>query len=1148
MAAPVITVYDRSRTDVSAQELIDSDNLKIVAVSAATNITDYSFKHLVQETLPTPTEWAAAPPEVFYEDLHFFRKPTHQWVRLSVTDALGSNTVKVCGLAGGILTGAPDEPILPRDYVDGMGLGFIAEGDGPDSFEVQENHMVDMKKAGFHHMRLHMGDSDSRGYVRDPDYFDRFDRLASTLLRHGLFLHIGHRSENPEIDDDYDANSGSWTSAEFDTYYAAHHDFHLDWWTQVAAHCRFYSHRLAYHTFLETKGGTAFTSSGARLGSLYDEMTRQIRLIDPARMLIYAPPVRNDITKFDDLGAPYADHDANDGVDTATGTYFFTDHHSGFAGGADWLTDADRAAIDDNLQRVVDFTASRNIPVMLSAISASNAHLNNNEYRAQRALYVQHVVDRLWQVPTHKISMTWLTFTGYYDTSNNRWTTENILFTEQMNGDGVIHPDDTDGDLISNADELTLYHTDPADVDSDGDNVLDTYECDPLYPYMNPNDPSDGDPLGNLEINADYDGDGMPNAWEFHHIFDARDINRGVPSRIDTPLKPADPADAMIDATDGDDIPNLWEYVLDFTPHYNKSVGKNPDDTYDHDNDGVSTEDEIAAGTWARSNFDRDLDGQLNGADPIPYVSDQNHVVFYNFSEPYSAFPADESTQGAGNDGTCVGGAAQVLNSETLLNSLWLDGVDDAVVIPATDLGAASNATAHLFFKPATLAGKQVLFHAGSSEAGMSIYLNATDLYAAVWEGAASSVMRINTVALETNRWYSTGVVFDGDRGTLKAALFGDNMSNPRLNLRTGETSVGLIRTGAVTASLGGAVGGAYTANSEGAPLSWENGNHFEGELDHVALYNRALNESEISLLARTDLVQPIVRPYVNPDADGDGFLSLSLDIAADTFVQRNKPTENYGSGTKLTMREFANTFARIPLLKFDLSNMSSERIYSARLHIYNLTETNSIQAFATGNAWEEDSVTWDTMPAKGALLATASSAIENWIEFDLSDYIASNGVFSILLNETGNNVGNLASRENTEAPYLSIMTTGFDSDQDGITDDWETEHHGSLAVLGRHTDLDQDGVSDSLEFISGTDPDDPASLLRLEAMASVPAFELNWPTVTNRRYAVWGRTNLTEGSWAPASPLLTGSGTNEHWSAEPANPSEFYQIRVRLP
>jgi nitrous oxidase accessory protein NosD len=91
---------------------------------------------------------------------------------------------------------------------------------------------------------------------------------------------------------------------------------------------------------------------------------------------------------------------------------------------------------------------------------------------------------------------------------------------------------DTDGDGISDGDEVSVHATNPLNPDTDGDGLLDGLEL------VNSTDP----------FNADTDGDGMPDGWE-------------VANSVD-PLT----ADAVRDP-DGDRLLNVEEYRFGTNPH-----------------------------------------------------------------------------------------------------------------------------------------------------------------------------------------------------------------------------------------------------------------------------------------------------------------------------------------------------------------------------------------------------------------------------------------------------------------------------------------------------------------------------------------------------------------------------------------------------
>src|ERR1043165_1550616 len=58
------------------------------------------------------------------------------------------------------------------------------------------------------------------------------------------------------------------------------------------------------------------------------------------------------------------------------------------------------------------------------------------------------------------------------------------------------------------------------------------------------------------------------------------------------------------------------------------------------------------------------------------------------------------------------------------------------------------------------------------------------------------------------------------------------------------------------------------------------------------------------------------------------------------------------------------------------------------------------------------------------------------------------------------------------------------DSDNDGMADSWETTYFSTLARDGTG-DYDNDGMSDVAEFLAGTLPDNPGSLLRMDRVTN---------------------------------------------------------------
>jgi hypothetical protein len=70
---------------------------------------------------------------------------------------------------------------------------------------------------------------------------------------------------------------------------------------------------------------------------------------------------------------------------------------------------------------------------------------------------------------------------------------------------------------------------------------------------------------------------------------------------------------------------------------------------------------------------------------------------------------------------------------------------------------------------------------------------------------------------------------------------------------------------------------------------------------------------------------------------------------------------------------------------------------------------------------------------------------------------------------------------------WLEESHLSFDADEDGLPDAWETAHFGGIRASGGliDQDYDEDGISNLAEFITGSNPADPADFLAVDAAFS---------------------------------------------------------------
>ncbi len=113
-----------------------------------------------------------------------------------------------------------------------------------------------------------------------------------------------------------------------------------------------------------------------------------------------------------------------------------------------------------------------------------------------------------------------------------------------------------------------------------------------------------------------------------------------------------------------------------------------------------------------------------------------------------------------------------------------------------------------------------------------------------------------------------------------------------------------------------------------------------------------------------------------------------------------------------------------------------------------------------------------------------------------------------------------------TIAPLgLVLQSIDPDSDDDGLPDAWELAHFGDL-THGPNQDADHDGPNNREEYLAGTSPVNPSSVLRPESKVSGLDLRIIFPTLNGHQYAIESSTDLDGSSWTPVVTGIEGDGT----------------------
>ncbi|HEY0456514.1 MAG TPA: hypothetical protein VGE41_09065, partial [Verrucomicrobiae bacterium] len=146
------------------------------------------------------------------------------------------------------------------------------------------------------------------------------------------------------------------------------------------------------------------------------------------------------------------------------------------------------------------------------------------------------------------------------------------------------------------------------------------------------------------------------------------------------------------------------------------------------------------------------------------------------------------------------------------------------------------------------------------------------------------------------------------------------------------------------------------------------------------------------------------------------------------------------------------------------------------------------------------------------------------------------------------NYVGDGLALQASRLVNVSVATLP-DADGDGLPDFWENQYglnpNSSVGDNGPDGDPDHDGFTNLQEYLAGTNPRDPNSLLKIYRLTTGPQI-VSWQSVPGKNYQVFTAPDITY-SFDPIGVVMTAVSTNSFFTnSSPLGLKQFYRVQVQ--
>jgi hypothetical protein len=206
---------------------------------------------------------------------------------------------------------------------------------------------------------------------------------------------------------------------------------------------------------------------------------------------------------------------------------------------------------------------------------------------------------------------------------------------------------------------------------------------------------------------------------------------------------------------------------------------------------------------------------------------------------------------------------------------------------------------------------------------------------------------------------------------------------------------------------------------------------------------------------------------------------SVSFAPTNDATILSTAPDSSIGTDNDLRVEQDSNVYRSY--LKFSITGLGSV-VYAARLRLYvnnGSDDGGTIHAVSnyydgTGTPWVETGLTWNNAPAivSPAVDALANAASGTWVEFNVTNAITGDGIYSFAIQNASANSVEYDAKESGNAPQLIVQTEedggGGNASPVAIADTWTTMEEIALSVpapgvLGNDSDANGDSLVASI-------------------------------------------------------------------------------------